>query len=346
MNLQTDIEICVPEEKGWYTVEELKNFSSTTVNSLWGDYFPRGTVCAITGPSDCGKSTLMKQFALAITSRQTTFLGKPLSVVHGRVCYLSTEDEQIGTWRVLEKQMEGSAMHPLKDDSLIFIFDFEQLIEYIKEHGNTLDCVIIDTFPDTFAGNPNNLVDVRSNVKKFSDIARQYNLTVVLVHHNVKNSEKGEPDKNKMNGSQALEAKLRCVLELRLGRVNSNERLLTVIKCNHLPQEQKNIPQILELNGEHLLFTHTGEQRGSVSTSSTARFDREVWIQRMLRCKEKGMSYSAGVDFLKEELPTERVPSETWFKEHCKEAVGQPDIKASDRPTTSDPLIEALWKTS
>ena len=340
MNPTTNNESGMPEKK-WYTVPELREFNSTAIQYLWAPYFPRPSLCAITGPSDCGKSTILKQFALAIVTRQTEFLGLPLHAVHGRVCYVATEDEQTATWRVLHKQIQGSGMNPA-DDSLVFVFDPEQLEEYLKEKGDVLDAVIVDTLGDTLVGNPNNLIDVRNNLRKYSEIARKYNLCIVFVHHNVKNSEKSDADKNKMNGSQALEARLRCVLDLRLGRQN-NERELTVVKCNHLPQDQKNVPHVLELHPEHLLFTYKG-QAIATGASSGSRYDKELWVNRMARRRELKESFRTAIEYLKKELPGEDIPSETWFKENCKDMGGQPEPKIEGSPIETITTIEPIHK--
>ena len=288
----------------------------------------------------------MKQLALAIVGKQSSFLGYPLHVNHGRVCYLSTEDEQIATWRVLEKQIIGSGIIPA-NDSLVFVFDLAGLQAYLREKGDTLDLIIVDTFADIFQGNPNNLVDVRSNLSRISDLVRGHNVCMVFVHHNVKYSDRADPDKNKMNGSQALEAKLRSLRDLRLGRSgHNNERIMTVIKGNHLPQDQKCIPHTLELNPEHLLFTHQGLSGLSVTIRTNGRYDKDLWLARMARRRDLGESFRTAVAYFREEMPGEDIPSETWFKENFRDIGGQSNPNEEERPTGPALVIEGVQRLS
>ncbi len=280
---------------------------------LWENYIPAKGISGLTGASDCGKSTLLRQLALAITQGSESFLGSPIYPKNKTVLYVSSEDDAVGTNLSLSKQAKGLGIDRI--DNLLFLFETENLIEDIKniQKENPLDLVIIDTWSDNFHSNPNSFADVRADLKKYKEL----DCSVLLLHHNVKNSEKSAPDKNKMNGSQGMEAKLRSLLELRIGS-NSEERLLTLLKGNYVPHEMKQKSRVLNLDPEYLLFGVCDDNREfGVSMSKTnVKYEKEFWIPILSEYQKKGFSIQRAVLDMKFTHPDKDVPSATWFKEN------------------------------
>ena len=305
----------------WYTASDVLRLKVKDGIWLWDTYIPRGEITGITGPSDTGKSTLLRQLALTIASGTKEFLGKPLHIVTGHVIYVSTEDGAIGLQQSLQKQVAGMGIDTECLGRIHFLFDEQDIFNELerKLKRQQVDLLAIDAMSDTFEGNANDFVAVRAYMRKLKSLARQYKCSVILLHHNTKNSEKGMPDKNKLNGSQALEAKMRSLFELRLGD-NFNQRLLTILKGNYISQEQKKQSAVIGFDGDHLLFSSTGELKNSslIRKLDGKVFDERLWVERMwIMREEKGVSFADARDLLVSAHPDEVVPGTTWFKTHC-----------------------------
>lgn len=194
----------------WVTGTEILNLKEeSTSRFLWEPFIPKIGMVALAGPSDCGKSTLVRQLAISVATKQDAFLGSPLNVNHGRVCYIATEDEQYGTKPVLEKQLTGFGLD--KADDLYFKFDSTDFLKDTTEFlsKSKVDLIVIDAWLDIFKGNPNDASAVRNEINPWYSLAKKHECCILLLHHNVKNSEKSGPDKNKLNGSQALDRVLK-----------------------------------------------------------------------------------------------------------------------------------------
>lgn len=329
------------EDKKWFTVTDLMGMEDSSHEMcLWEPFIHKIGLLVLAGPSDCGKSTWARQLAMAVATQQKEFLNYPLNVKHGRACYVATEDEHYGTKSVLEKQLRGFGIDEL--DSLYFIFDSKSFIDDLSEflNKNKVDVVVVDAWADIFCGNPNMFTDVRHALAPWGALAKKHECCIVMLHHLVKNSEKSEPDKNKLVGSQAMEAKARCVLELRLGS-NSDERLLTMLKGNYVPPEVKKKPFVLKLDSDTLLFSNTSKTI-EFAAHRGKQYNKEVWLKRFKECRLKADSDRKAIGMLELEYPEEGVPKRSWFMENLKMVDGHSDYKENDRPTITDSMNSLL----
>lgn len=346
MSIDSKVNVSVTEHpkegKKWFSVTDLMDMEDSAQNNcLLEPFIPRIGLIAIAGPSDCGKSTLARQLALAVATNQEEFLNYPLNVKHGKACYIATEDEHYGTKSVLEKQLTGFGIKGT--ESLQFIFESQnflaELTMFLK--NNMVDLVVVDAWADIFIGNPNINTDVRRALNPWSDLAKKYECCIVMLHHNVKNSEKSKPDKNMLIGSQAMEAKLRCVLELRQAD-NTDERHLTILKGNYLPQEVKKKPFVLKLDPNSLLFTNTSKIIEYTSNSKAKLYDKTLWLKRFEECRLEADSDRDTIGILEKKYPEEKVPKRSWFVENIKMVDGQSNAKEKDRPTIPDAMNSLL----
>jgi len=225
---------------------------------LWKPYIPKTGLVGLTGPSDTGKSTLLRQLAISICQRNIEFLGKPLNVESANVVCISTEDGKEAVSASISKQLTG--VDPKTVKNLKFIFNDGDPKEVLKNILKTekVDLVIVDAWADLYIGNTNDVGQVRKSLNALSRISEKYGCAIIILHHTVKNSEYHTPNKNRLNGSQGIEAKLRALIEVRQG--DNEERVLSILKGNYIPGDKKHKSMILKFDEEKLLFHATGKE--------------------------------------------------------------------------------------
>lgn len=317
------------------TVQKLNHMASNVVTAdnmlsmplpkiiwLWEDFLPIKGLAGLTGASDCGKSTFLRQLAIHICIGSTGFLDKKLYPRNKRVLYVSTEDDEVSTQIMLSKHVKGLNIESIPN--LFFLFHSEDVLEDVKKFlkGNKVDMIVFDVWADTYKGNPNNWAEVRANLNQLQKVADHNECLILILHHNIKNSEKYSPDKNKMNGSMAIEAKLRSVMEIRLGN-SSDERELTLLKGNRVSQEFKLKPFGLKLDNETMLLSSISSYKSQGSARLSTKYDKALWVKRFKEIFEKGTitTYDAIRVELTVLFPEEEVPSKTWFVDNLKDEV-------------------------
>ena len=130
----------------------------------------------------------------------------------------------------------------------------------------------------------NNSNEVRSFLNMYNNIANEFGVTVVFLHHTKKASAGMVPNKNSILGSQGFEAKMRSVLMLTQDDSDESLRHICIVKNNYLPESEKSMSYVLRFN-EHLAFDITGDR---VKLNELALED---WIEDAKKMKEDGMSY-------------------------------------------------------
>jgi energy-coupling factor transporter ATP-binding protein EcfA2 len=326
------------DKSKWIDANFLKHLNILEIPKLWNPIFPQIGVVGIIGPSDVGKSTFAKQLAIAIVSKETDFLGNPLNPKRCSVLYVSPEDGEEAVSSIMNKQAKDS-VNDKNLTNLHFLFDGSQALEDIDEMLTEKPCdlVIIDPWSDVFFGNTNHLTEVRQNVSQFRELAVKHSTLILLIHHTSKNAEKYEPNKNRSNGSQGFEAKLRSLIDLREGK-GDDERLLTIVKSNYLSKEIKKQAMVLNLDSETLLFSNTGKkQMISSPNEKNTKYDKEVWLKRYTAIKSEFSTLSIEdiIGKLEKIYEGESVPRPTWFKENLKKPVNPSLPLTNDRPTES-----------
>lgn len=300
------------------SITQLLNKEFSTDIWLWEPYLPKVGISGLTGASDCGKSTLIRQLSLSVANSEETFLNSPLKCKYGKsICVLTEDSEQATQW-VITKQLQNTKQS--NNDNMFVAFETDNLIDKLDSFltETKVDLVCIDGWADTFRGNPNGLVDVRIDLTKWNNLAVKHECCILMLHHNVKNSENSSPDKNKVNGSQAFEAKQRSVLELRVGQ-NSDERLLTITKGNYVPVEYKKKSLVLKLNNESLTYSTDNTLVGAPSVKSDkSKYDLNFWMSEYDKVYKEGDSINTTRTKLEEKFDNMEIPKSTWFKTNTK----------------------------
>lgn len=286
------------------------------VPMLWKPFLPKVGLVGLTGSSDTGKSTLLRQLAIFVCLGRDELLGYPLFPEHKSAIYISTEDSEDAIAASISKQLGGC--DPKNLPGLKFIFNQNDPVKTACKILETekSDLLIIDAWADLFHGNTNDVAQTRGALNELNKIALENKCLVIVLHHTVKNSEFNRPDKNKLNGSQGIEAKLRVLLELRPR--NADERVLSILKGNYISSKIKSQSMVLQFNEERLLFRETDTllDKNSIGENIRECFSGNTdLISRIKELKDVNrLSFAKILEVVKQELPGKDIPSLSRIK--------------------------------
>jgi len=261
---------------------KLFNNVNEEIPKLLEPIFPKKGLISLVGSSDTGKSTLLRQLSISIAFGLDEFLGYKLNTNTRNVIYVSTEDDAVSVGHTLKKQVIGLFKEKHVDildnlNHIKFIFDSNtdlknpsNILSQINDDLNLIgaDLVIIDAFTDVFNGDLNSSTKVREFLHKFSVLADYHNCLFLILHHTGKRTEKFTASKDNVLGSQAFEAKMRALFELKRVSNNESKRSLVVTKGNYLSSSIKKEAKILTFDEDNLLFYFDGE---TVLNSQTSK---------------------------------------------------------------------------
>lgn len=239
----------------------IKNKNYKEVEYLVDKLIPKGTLCALVGESDTGKSSLLRQLAVSMVYGDEDFLGFKMKSSCNNVLYVSTEDGEMATSVWLNKYF---GQEKSKDDilsKLNFIFSTDGIISNLRDavKNDCIDLIIVDSYADLFTGSMNNSNEVRGFLNQYDNLVNEFGTTVIFLHHTKKSSAGSRPNKNNILGSQGFEAKMRSVMMLTKDNDNKSHRHLCVVKNNYMPETNKSESFVLKFN-ERLAFDNTGDR--------------------------------------------------------------------------------------
>ncbi len=283
-----------------YTGTEILGMQLNSVPFLWKPFINSQGLSALVGSSDVGKSSFLRQLAIAIVLKKTQFLGYDLNVRHGRVIYFSTEDNQVSINNLLKKQIDSS-INPLQLEGLNYIFNADDPLKVIEEQlrDKPTDLLIIDAYSDIFTGSSNDIGQVRRFLNKFEKLAQDYDCAVNFLHHTGKRTELGAASKNNIIGSQGFEAKMRLIMDLRKQDGTLN-RLFQITKGNYLPESAKNKAIVLTFNAKQE-FENSGQTIDKSGASNKIKYDAKTKSTIMTEV-EKLLIKDLSIDKIREEL--------------------------------------------
>jgi len=261
-----------------FSALELYNAKVENIPRLLDPFYQKVGLAALVGTSDTGKSTFLRHLSLSIVLGLDRFLGFKLNSKHNKVLYISTEDDSNSISYTIRKQIDGIKLvnKEITDDllnkklhNLTFICNSENVLNILKNKlsKDNYDLVVIDAFADVFSKEINANTQVRHFLNQYDNLAKKHQCLFLFLHHIGKGKDSKKPSKDSIIGSQAFEAKMRAVLELKPHGNDDNVKDLWVLKSNFLDATHKKNSYILNFN--NLLFENTNN-RGSIVTDSFA----------------------------------------------------------------------------
>lgn len=193
------------------TGKELLEKEMLEIENLVDPIFPKVGIVSITGSSDIGKSSFLRQLAISVVLKQDDFLGFKINATHNSVIYVATEDDEDSTAVLMRKVYNGDFEYQ-NYEGLRFIFETDNLIVNLESELNRApaDCIIVDTYSDIFRGNINQANEVRTFLNEYKELAQRHRCLIIFLHHTRKKTDGSAPSKENTLGSQGFEAKMRC----------------------------------------------------------------------------------------------------------------------------------------
>jgi archaellum biogenesis ATPase FlaH len=255
---------------------------------LWEPYLPQVGLGCVAGASDTGKSAFLRQLALCVACGRSEFLGTPLRPSRRSVIYVSTEDDELATAYLLNKQNDELKIPIEELERLTFFFDTMNLLQSLdnKLTESPADLVIIDCFTDLYYGSINESNQVRTFLNAYSQLAQKHQCLILFLHHCGKRTEDLVPSKHSLLGSQAFEAKMRVVLELRKDLADLTCKHLCCTKGNYLSEKDKSESMKLYFS-PNLVFQNTGEHVPFENLIKSAKEDKEKY-ERIQQKRSQG----------------------------------------------------------
>lgn len=272
------------------TGEMLLNRNILEIPSLLEPLLPKVGLACLAGSSDTGKSAFLRQLSMAVSAGQSTFLGMRLCSSHHSAIYVSTEDDETANAYLIGRQNKQLELSPTALRGLRFIFDCEDVVAELDKRltAHPADLVVVDCFSDLYMGSMNESNQVRLFLNQYSQLANRHQCLVIFLHHCGKRTENFMPSKHNLLGSQAFEAKMRLVLELRNDIADVTYKHLCCVKGNYLSADYKTESIKLQFSG-FLTFSETGERIpfGNLVPLSS---DNEMKYETIMQLKEDGLT--------------------------------------------------------
>ena len=240
---------------------ELMSRQIEEVPCLVEPILPKTGLACIAGSSDTGKSSLLRYLCMCVVSGKTDFIGFQIQAEHKRAIYVSTEDDETIIAHLLSKQNRDLQEELTNFEGLHYVFNTEELVGTLDGilTEQRADLVCIDAFTDIYRGDMNMSNQVRVFLNDYSQLGQKHQCLILFLHHCGKSTDDKKPSKHNLLGSQAFEAKMRLVMELRNDRTDNTVKHLCIVKGNYLHADHKNDSYRLQFT-DNMTFVSTGER--------------------------------------------------------------------------------------
>lgn len=282
----------VYNDTGEITGKQLLIEAPEKMDWLIENLLPRVGLGALAGGSDLGKSSMLRQLAIDISTGGSDWLGVfKLLQTHNSAIVVCTEDDRTSVSFLLRNQAAGHTTDAL--ENLRFLFDYEKLIAELDTRltNKPADLIVIDCFADAFGGDLKDTQKIRLFLSDYQKLSVKHNCFVLFLHHTGKRTENLEPSKNNLLSGQGFEAKMRLVMELRADPMNANYRHLCIVKGNYLPRAMKTESYVLQFSEQSFTFNSTGERTPFEFLVKQQEDGSKAKYEQARELKDKGYSY-------------------------------------------------------
>lgn len=295
------------------SIDTILNSEECNISYVIDKLKPRGELSMIYGGSGEGKSMLERCYLLAIAYGLTEYLGFKIDLPpeDRKVCLIITEDSEKSIRTLLKKQASYFEQFRTIENPVFDIISSveDNISNVLKKRLEEVNysVVVIDTPQDDIEGSMNDNNVIRQYLKSICNLAEEYDFALTIIHHKRKYTGDKEPSKEDLSGSQALNAKPRCIYELRENVNNPNYRNLTPVKANYESNEFLKTSIVIEMNPETLTFSDTGIRMASdqVHVSLQKSELNEKIIQKIQEYRNVNLNIKQSqiVELLRDEFP-------------------------------------------
>lgn len=295
------------------SIDTILNSEECKISYVIDKLKPRGELSMIYGGSGEGKSMLERCYLLAIAYGLTEYLGFKIDLPpeDRKVCLIITEDSEKSIRTLLKKQASYFEQFRTIENPVFDIISSveDNISNVLKKRLEEVNysVVVIDTPQDDIEGSMNDNNVIRQYLKSICNLAEEYDFALTIIHHKRKYTGDKEPSKEDLSGSQALNAKPRCIYELRENVNNPNYRNLTPVKANYESYEFLKTSIVIEMNPETLTFSDTGIRMASdqVHVSLQKSELNEKIIQKIQEYRNVNLNIKQSqiVELLRDEFP-------------------------------------------
>jgi hypothetical protein len=248
------------EESHAYDLQYLIETGDTMpeLKKIWGSHIFENSLIHFPSLRGSGKSMLMLQICVAVSSKQKEFLGEPIEV-SGKTLYIDFEMPEAFIKRRAAKLAKDPPF-PIKRFSRNVIFlitrqsfeaEYSTIITIIKQESPVL--VVIDNLRTAIKNaNSNSSIDMANFFSILGAIREKYNCAIVVIDHLRKGSRHQKSDSDMQSGSGTKTDLSDGDFLLRHSCQDKDLRLIKRIKSRMFEESEET--KLVKLNRETLWF--------------------------------------------------------------------------------------------
>lgn len=254
----TELNINCVKAGEFATLEELDSLLGD-IQWLWNGWIPKGFVTMVAGDPGVGKSAVVQHFVKIVTEGgQFPLTSEPLPYASNAIWIDTEASQQIlkvraGLMSINKKKVFLPVINGdlLSQANLGFEQDRQQIINLIE--GVEPELLVLDSLGGSHQRGENKVEEIRPILEFLALLARDYQMSVILVHHlnKGKDGESTEVSLYRLRGSTVIPAYCRSIMAVEKSHNGTN--LLRMVKSN------------LALQGEPISIIPTISPSGDIS---------------------------------------------------------------------------------
>lgn len=289
-----------PSNKRLYqTANEVAIKEYSNDRFLWGFHFVRSALNGIVGGSDSGKSTFLRELAIAVAQGEEEFQSFPLRTQTKKVLIFSLEDGERDVNSFLN-DFRHDLIATEELENIHFVFEYEgkaiDTLKKITDHEK-YDLIIIDSYSDVFDGySGNDQMETKRFLNTYDAIAKAQDAALIFLHHINKASKESKVSKDSTMGSAGFQQGVRSLVVVnKMQGKYSTLRHIVVEKGNYVSSADKRKELILNFNEETLSFEFVRlvEIKAPASKERYSKKERREILSFCVRLKKQQPNISS-----------------------------------------------------